>query len=109
MSRTHLLGLDQYFRPEVEATANLLADRRDASAADHEVTVLTGRLPRGHARPRDEIVNAGRDLRTLSTAWGRAGLSRRSRTARRAGSTSTTWDHEIARTWSATARVAARR
>ena len=43
--QTHgLLVLNQYYRPGVEATANLLADLCASLASDYEITVVTGRV-----------------------------------------------------------------
>ena len=55
MSRSRILVLNQYYRPGVEATANLLADLCEELAKDYDVTVVTGRL-RGHEDlPSDEM------------------------------------------------------
>lgn len=51
MGRARHLVVNQCHRPEVEATANLLADRCEAGAADYEVTVLTGRPPEAMLGP----------------------------------------------------------
>ena len=42
--RPRILVLNQYYRPGVEATANLLADLCESLALDYDVTVVTGEL-----------------------------------------------------------------
>jgi glycosyltransferase involved in cell wall biosynthesis len=75
--KRRLLVLNQYYKPGVEATANLLADLCEALAADYEVTVVTGRL-HGHPElPTDETLNGVRVLRTRSTAFDRTQLHHR--------------------------------
>ena len=59
--------LNQYYRPGVEATANLLADLCEALAVDYDVTVVTGRLYGRDELPAHEIMNGVRVLRTRST------------------------------------------
>ena len=64
-----ILVLNQYYRPGVEATANLLADLCEALATDYDVTVVTGRLqgrddlPHGDAERRARAANAVDQLR----------------------------------------------
>jgi glycosyltransferase involved in cell wall biosynthesis len=72
-----VLVLNQYYRPGVEATANLLADLCESLAADYEVTVVTGRLFGHDDLPRRELRNGVRVLRTRSTAFDRTRLRHR--------------------------------
>jgi glycosyltransferase involved in cell wall biosynthesis len=73
--RPHILVLNQYYLPGVEATAQLLGDLCHALARDADVTVVTGRL-------RGVAPNAGRSrggdcvdvIRVNSTAYDRRGL-----------------------------------
>lgn len=74
--RPHILVLNQYYTPGVEATANLLADLCQALAEDYDVTVVTGRLA-GRVLPSDEVVSGVRVFRTRSTAYDRTKLHRR--------------------------------
>ena len=70
-----ILVMNQYYRPGVEATANLLAELCEALAASgHEVTVITGRLFGYEDLPHDEERNGVRVLRTRSTAFDRTKL-----------------------------------
>ena len=69
--RPHILVLNQYYRPGVEATANLLADLCEALAEDCEVTVVTGRVHDRDDLPTDEVINGVRVLRTRSAAYDR--------------------------------------
>lgn len=74
-SRTpHLLVLNQYYKPGVEATANLLAELCESLVDEYEVTVVTGRLNPFPGLPASEILNGVRVLRTRSTAFVRAKL-----------------------------------
>jgi glycosyltransferase involved in cell wall biosynthesis len=75
--RPRLLFLNQYYRPGVEATATLLAELCEDLAADHDVTVVTGRLHGQPHLPTDEVLNGVRVLRTRSTAFDRTQLHRR--------------------------------
>ena len=77
MSRPRILVLNQYYRPGVEATANLLADLCEALAADYDVTVVTGRLQGRDDLPHTEMLNGVRVLRTRSTSFDRTKLSQR--------------------------------
>ena len=72
--RPHILVLNQYYWPGVEATANLLADLCEALAEDYDVTVVTGRVQGRDDLPSDEIVNGVRVLRTRSAAYDRTKL-----------------------------------
>ena len=75
--RPRILVLNQYYKPGVEATANLLADLCESLAGDFEVTVVTGRLL-GHAGlPSDEQQEGVRVLRARSTAYDRTQLRHR--------------------------------
>lgn len=75
--RPRILVLNQYYKPGVEATANLLADLCESLAADFDVTVVTGRLL-GHAGlPSDEQQGGVRVLRARSTAYDRTQLRHR--------------------------------
>lgn len=71
--RARLLVLNQYYRPGVEATANLLAELCEALAVDYDVTVVTGRL-HGRDLPQRELVDGVQVVRTRSTAFDRARL-----------------------------------
>ena len=73
VSRPRLLVLNQYYRPGVEATANLLADLCESLAADYEVTVVTGRLQGREELPTDE---------TAERCPGACGRGRRASTGR---------------------------
>jgi glycosyltransferase involved in cell wall biosynthesis len=73
-SRPRILVLNQYYRPGVEATANLLADLCESLAVDHDVTVVTGRVQGRDELPSDEVLNGVRVLRTRSTAYDRTKL-----------------------------------
>lgn len=73
-ARPHILVLNQYYRPGVEATANLLADLCEALAEDYDVTVVTGRVQGRDDLPSDEVLNGVRVLRTRSTAYDRTKL-----------------------------------
>lgn len=72
--RPHLLVLNQYYRPGVEATGNLLAELCESLADVYDVTVVTGRVRDHEGLPSDEVVNGVRVLRTRSTAFDRAQL-----------------------------------
>ena len=69
--------LNQYYRPGVEATANLLADLCEGLADEYDVTVVTGRIRGKEGLPTDEMLNGVRVLRTRSTAYDRAELHHR--------------------------------
>src|SRR5687768_10035813 len=75
--RLRILVLNQYYRPGVEATANLLADLCEALARDYEVAVVTGRVQGHEDLPADEVVNGVRVLRARSAAFDRTKLHRR--------------------------------
>jgi colanic acid biosynthesis glycosyl transferase WcaI len=75
--RRRILVLNQYYRPGVEATANLLADLCEDIARDHDVTVVTGKLFGRPDLPPEEILNGVRVLRTRSTAYDRTQLYHR--------------------------------
>ena len=77
MSRPGILVLNQYYRPGVEATANLLADLCEDLAKSYDVTVVTGRLQGRDDLPNDEVLNGVRVLRTRSTAFERTKISQR--------------------------------
>jgi colanic acid biosynthesis glycosyl transferase WcaI len=74
--RPRILVLNQYYRPGVEATANLLADLCESLAVDYDVTVVTGRL-QGQDLPTSELLGGVRVLRTRSTAFERSRLHHR--------------------------------
>jgi len=69
--------LNQYYRPGVEATANLLADLCEELAHDYDVTVVTGRLQGREDLPNNELLNGVRVLRTRSTSFDRTKLHHR--------------------------------
>jgi colanic acid biosynthesis glycosyl transferase WcaI len=75
--RPRILVLNQYYRPGVEATANLLADLCESLAAGYDVTVVTGKLFGRDDLPSDELTNGIRVLRTRSTAYDRTHLRHR--------------------------------
>ncbi len=73
--RPRLLVLNQYYRPGVEATANLLTELCEELARDYDVTVVTG-SPRARASGR-ALENGVDVIRVRSTAYDRRRLSRR--------------------------------
>ena len=75
--RPRLLVLNQYYKPGVEATANLLAELCEALSSDYDVTVVTGRVRDREHLPDDEVLNGVRVLRARSTVFDRASLVRR--------------------------------
>lgn len=75
--RARILVLNQYYKPGVEATANLLADLCESLATDYDVTVVTGRLQGRDDLPSSEVLDGVRVLRTRSTAFERTKLSLR--------------------------------
>ena len=75
--RAHLLVLNQYYWPGVEATAHLLTELCEALADDYEVTVITGRLLGYEDLPDYERRNGVEIVRVHSTAYDRAPLHRR--------------------------------
>lgn len=75
--RPRLLVLNQYYKPGVEATANLLAELCEALSSDYDVTVVTGRVRDRENLPDDEVLNGVRVLRARSTVFDRASLVRR--------------------------------
>jgi colanic acid biosynthesis glycosyl transferase WcaI len=77
VAKPRLLVLNQYYRPGVEATANLLADLCEALTADYDVTVVTGRLHGQPDLPAEEMLNGVLVLRTRSTAYDRTQLHHR--------------------------------
>jgi colanic acid biosynthesis glycosyl transferase WcaI len=72
--RPHLLVLNQYYRPGVEASANLLTDLCESLAETYDVTIVTGRVRGRSELPADETVNGVRVLRARSTARDRTRL-----------------------------------
>ena len=72
--RPHILVLNQYYKPGVEATANLLADLCESLAEEFDVTVVTGRLQGRAELPSEEVLNGVHVLRTRSTAFDRTKL-----------------------------------
>ena len=64
MERPRILVLNQYYRPGVEATANLLADLCESLAETYDVTVVTGRLQGRDDLPATEELNGVHVLRT---------------------------------------------
>lgn len=76
-SRPHLLVLNQYYAPGVEATAGLLTDICEELATTYDVTVVTGRL-RGHESEADfELRNGVEVIRVHSSSFDRAQLFHR--------------------------------
>jgi glycosyltransferase involved in cell wall biosynthesis len=76
-ARPHLLVLNQYYWPGVEATAHLLSELCEQLAADFDVTVVTGRLLGRPELPAEEVRNGVRIVRVRSTAFERSELHRR--------------------------------
>ena len=72
--KPRILVLNQYYRPGVEATANLLAELCEALATEYEVTVVTGRVRDQEDLPAEEVLDGVRVLRTRSTSFDRARL-----------------------------------
>ena len=75
--RPRILVLNQYYRPGLEATANLLADLCESLAEDFDVTVVTGRLLGHEELPSQEYCEGVRVLRARSTAYDRTRLRSR--------------------------------
>jgi glycosyltransferase involved in cell wall biosynthesis len=73
-ARPHILVLNQYYKPGVEATANLLADLCEALAQDYDVTVITGRVRDRGDLPLEEVLNSVHVVRTHSATYDRAKL-----------------------------------
>ena len=73
-ARPHILVLNQYYWPGLEATAQLLAQLCEALARDFEVTVVTGALHGLDDLPAVEERNGVRIVRTRSTAYERSRL-----------------------------------
>lgn len=74
MSPPRILVLNQYYRPGVEATANLLAELCEELAGDYDVTVVTGRLRGAPTLPDEEVLDGVRVIRVPSTAYERSRL-----------------------------------
>ncbi len=74
LTRPRLLVLNQYYRPGVEATANLLAELCEELARDHDVTVITGRLHGFPELPDEEVLDGVHVIRAWSTAYERSQL-----------------------------------
>jgi colanic acid biosynthesis glycosyl transferase WcaI len=72
--RPHILVLNQYYRPGIEATANLLAVLCEALAEDYDVSVVTARVHEREDLPAEELLNGVRVLRAPSTAYERTKL-----------------------------------
>ena len=70
-------GPETYYKPGVEATANLLAELCEALADEYDVTVVTGRLRPYPDLPHDEVLNGVRVIRTRSTAFDRTAIHHR--------------------------------
>jgi glycosyltransferase involved in cell wall biosynthesis len=75
--RRRLLVLNQYYRPGVEATANLLAELCEGLTSEYEVTVITGPVRGKPELPAEEILDGVRVVRTRSTAHDRTKLQHR--------------------------------
>jgi putative colanic acid biosynthesis glycosyltransferase WcaI len=75
--RKHVLVLNQYYWPGVEATAQLLSQLCEALAEDFDVTVVTGTLHGHDELPDEETRNGVRIVRARSTAYERERLHRR--------------------------------
>jgi colanic acid biosynthesis glycosyl transferase WcaI len=76
VSRPRLLVLNQYYRPGLEATAQLLADLCEGLADEFEITVVTGRLRVG-TNVRRTVRDGVTVVRVPSTAFDRASLGKR--------------------------------
>jgi glycosyltransferase involved in cell wall biosynthesis len=72
-----LLVLNQYYKPGVEATANLLAELCEDLAGAYAVTVITGPVRGRPELPADEILGGVHVRRTRSTAHDRTKLHHR--------------------------------
>jgi len=72
--KPRILVLNQYYKPGVEATANLLAELCEALSDDYDITVVTGRVRERPELPSDEILDGVRVLRARSTVYDRAQL-----------------------------------
>jgi colanic acid biosynthesis glycosyl transferase WcaI len=75
--RPHLLVLNQYYAPGVEATAHLLTELCEALAQAYDVTVITGRLLGHESEPDYECRNGVEVIRVHSTAFDRSGIFQR--------------------------------
>jgi colanic acid biosynthesis glycosyl transferase WcaI len=72
--RPHLLVLNQYYWPGLEATAQLLAQLCEELVEDYDVTVVTGNLHGVEGLPSVETRRGVRIVRTRSTAFERSRL-----------------------------------
>jgi glycosyltransferase involved in cell wall biosynthesis len=72
--KPHLLVLNQYYWPGVEATAQLLTELCEALADDIEVTVVTGVLHGHEDDPRHLVHNGVEIVRVPSTSFERSKL-----------------------------------
>ena len=75
--RPHLLVLNQYYAPGVEATARLLAELCESLTDTYDVTVITGRLLGHEAEPDYELRHGVEVIRVHSTAFDRANILQR--------------------------------
>ena len=75
--RPHLLVLNQYYSPGVEATAHLLTEICEALVESYEITVITGRLLGHEDEPDYELRNGVEVIRVHSTAFDRSGIFQR--------------------------------
>jgi glycosyltransferase involved in cell wall biosynthesis len=76
-ARRHILVVNQYYWPGVEATAQLLTELAEDLAAEFDVTVLTSVLHRHEDLPRRERRKGVEIVRVRSTSFERSRLSRR--------------------------------
>jgi putative colanic acid biosynthesis glycosyltransferase WcaI len=72
--KPHLLVLNQYYWPGVEATAQLLTELCEALAEDVDVTVVTGVLHGHENEPRRLVRNGVEIIRVPSTSFERSRL-----------------------------------
>ncbi len=72
--KPRILVLNQYYRPGVEATANLLAELCEELASEYEITVVTGRVRNRDDLPSEETLDGVHVVRTRSTAFDRTKL-----------------------------------
>ena len=73
--RQHLLVLNEYYWPGIEATAHLLTELCEALASDYDVTVVTGATEDAGSGVEDR--RGVRIVRVASTSYERRQLSRR--------------------------------
>src|SRR3954467_2562 len=75
--KPRLLLLNQYFRPGVEATAQLLAELAEALAEEMEVVVVTGRVRGQPELPAQERLGSLSIRRVRATTFDRVRIAAR--------------------------------